>query len=47
VWRETLCNNSRIVVYVIDYFDRDLGDAVRIDVVSDEIAHHPASSRRG
>ena len=43
---EALCNNSGMVVDPIDDFDRDLGNAVRIDVVSEEIADHPTSSCR-
>jgi hypothetical protein len=43
---EALCNNSGIVVDLIDDFDRDLGNAVRIDVVSEKIANHPPSSCR-
>ena len=43
---EALCNNSGIVVDLIDDFDRDLGNAVRIDVVSEKIADHPSSSCR-
>ncbi|HSP08653.1 MAG TPA: hypothetical protein VLU92_03535 [Candidatus Dormibacteraeota bacterium] len=44
---EAFCKNSRIVVDLIDDFDRDLSNTVRVDVVSEEIADHPAGSRRG
>jgi len=43
---EALCNNSGIVVDLIDDFDRNLGNAVRIDVVGEKIADHPPSSCR-